>query len=123
MTTNAELVWPPELVQQFLGECLKFKEKLQRVEPPLCAWKDIASAMDEAGHNISWENCRAKFTSMFQFFTGTLLRTGGQLGGIKCPYWDLMCEIHDVPVDYVMPAEGGEGSSKQSRCSIMCSYA
>ncbi|KAK3929405.1 Zinc finger and SCAN domain-containing protein 29 [Frankliniella fusca] len=110
--SQADLVWPPSRVQMLLKECLIKKEKVQQESIPVTTWKDIAKAMKEKGEqHVTWELCRGKFFSLCEYFSEKLLYTGGIVGGVKAPYYDLMCQIHDIPVDFVMPSNAAQTSS------------
>jgi len=79
---------------------------MQSSEIAIPTWKRIEAALHMLGHTkITWQTCRGKYASMYEYFTGTLLRTGGIVGGVKCPYWDKMCDLHDFPKDYIVPPD------------------
>ncbi|KAE8739947.1 hypothetical protein FOCC_FOCC014558 [Frankliniella occidentalis] len=105
LCSQTDLVWAPAKVKLLLAECLLRKNKEQQQNVPVATWKEISGALKDIGETVKWEVCRGKFHSLSDYFSEKLLHTGGILSGVKVPYYDLLCQIHDVPVDLVMPSE------------------
>lgn len=116
-----DLMWAPELCEAFLTECLTRKEMVQAEDPPIRVWKEIASALGKAGYTrTTWQMCRAKLHSLNEFFSETLLKTGGILGGVVCPYYTKMCALHDLPPDYEMPTPVADAANSKYLIHWQC---
>lgn len=98
----ALLIWEEEFTKAFVEECKILKAETQKDEIPNKVWKDIAAIMT-AKHSktMAWEVYRAKFHQMNNYFGNSMLPAGGWMGEMKWPYYDLFCDIHDVPIDFV----------------------
>ncbi|KAK3918945.1 Phosphopentomutase [Frankliniella fusca] len=79
------LVWPTNIVEEFVAECVKKKEYVQQFpNVPL---------------KITWDLCRAKFDHMNNLFVNTALKHGGMIGSTKWSHYDNFLKIHDIPLD------------------------
>lgn len=94
---QSSLLWPTDVLQLFLQECVKRKAEVSLSHPPLSTWKDISAELGRQGHNqYNWEICRAKFETMLSFYRKTLIPAGGIVCGVKSRFYDDFCKIFDV---------------------------
>ena len=94
-------MWPPNVTQMFIEECIKRKRGVQKDSIPLKVWKDVGAVLSSARHsNCNWQVCRDKFDGLNSFFSKTLLPLNGVIGDIKWPHYDSFCQLHDIPLDY-----------------------
>jgi len=99
-------VWPTNVTDDFLNECKKKKEHVQQFpEVHLNVWKNISTALEQKGHVIAWDLCRAKFHQLNDFFVNSALKCGGIFGNQKWSYYDRFLEIHDIPHDAEVPKD------------------
>ncbi|KAK3920820.1 Zinc finger and SCAN domain-containing protein 29 [Frankliniella fusca] len=115
LCSQTDLVWPPARVQLLLADCLIKKDKVQQENIPVSTWKEIAKALKDSGEAVSWEVCRGKFHSLSDYFSERLLNTSGVVGGVKVPYYELLCQIYDVPVSFEIPPEVTDQTSSSSK--------
>ncbi|KAJ1526374.1 hypothetical protein ONE63_009520 [Megalurothrips usitatus] len=82
----------------FVLECVHRKGQVQKDPVPLATWKEISQVMKTYSYDIKWELCRDKFMNMNNMFRHVLKR-GATLYGVKWPYYNQFCAIHDIDVD------------------------
>lgn len=117
-------MWPTERVDAFLTQCIVHKKRVQVEEPSIQVWKDIASTLGKSGHaGTTWQMCRAKMHSLNEFFVGSLLRTGGTLGGVRCPHYTKLCTLHDLPPDYELPVPISDAANSKYQHSYKVSVS
>lgn len=90
------LVWTLEETEEFLKICSNKKDEVNPEQVPVRVWKSIVTELKKKNIDHDWDICRAKFESLTKFFVGTLLPYGGIIAGQKCPYYDVLCKIHDM---------------------------
>lgn len=83
------------------------KAEVQRENVPLRVWLDLNKEMHASGHNnVTAQKCKDKFSVMYAFFSESLLKTGGFVGGVKWQHYNSFCVIFDLPEDYRLEEEG-----------------
>lgn len=95
-------MWPMDVTLRFVEECVKKKELVQDDDAPLKVWKDLSAFVP-----YNWKTCKNKFHTMNQFFCNSLLKCKGVFNGVKWPYYDMFCDIHDLPNDVCIVLEAG----------------
>lgn len=92
---KAKLVWPIEVTEAFVKQCVIKKAELRVERIPLKTWKDIEGVLNIK--EVTWQTCRDKYDVMRQLFVDTMLPLEGVMAGVKWPYYDEFCTIFDIP--------------------------
>lgn len=109
---KSALQWPNQQADRFLDLCLRWKDDLQGSKIPLRVWLDVNTQMHSSGYTtVTAQQCKDKFDIMYSFFSKTLIKSGGYVAGVKWGQYEAMCQLFDLPPDYIL--EENEGSEEE----------
>lgn len=84
------------------------KDEVQQDNVPLRVWLELNKEMHASGHtNVTAQQCKDKFAIMYSFFSVSLLKTGGIVGGVLWPHYGSFCKMFDLPEDYRLEEDNG----------------
>jgi hypothetical protein len=84
-----------------MAACCKRKGEVQGDSAPIRVWKDISSELQDNGVRFNYDECRSKFMTLNEYFSGTMLPLKGVIGGVMWQHFNSFLDLHDIPRDYI----------------------